>query len=402
MKNLLYLYLFLLGVASLAACGGDDPAPVAPDEPTPADTTPVDSMEADTTRVDSVATDSVPHFFCEEYVYSNTNDLLSCAGGTITFSNGESTIKSGRKIEVGDLLHYEYCRSGYVCQQGWLNIVFPRILTILMQPVSVTGWGVWDVSEAQEDIEIQNDARNRENTNLMSEARIPAGCIVRNADYYGDIVSLVTFWPAACRVGDLIEGHELSGAVAGVAVTPLGASFSKDVDVQLTFPLPVEGYGLSVESEQGEGSVMIEGRQVAFSVRDGAEWTLMMGARIVGIEQEERLLLSDYTMHSENQRMSYPDRKVLYQAEVLSQRRRGYEAETELNFLEERFLESLFGSFREEGSWFFTRSNRPCTVRFNVVQTVYHITFEAAGRRFRAAIYGFSRLDILEATPDEE
>ena len=128
----------------------------------------------------------------------------------------------------------------------------------------------------------------------------------------------------------------------------------------------------------------------------------MMDARIVSFETE-RLCVKNGTMHSSTERHTTgADKRKLYLATVHAEKHWGFESETELNFMEERYLRNLFGVHAKGEGRLHCRANHPFTLTYNIIQEVHHVTFEAGGRQFRVKIYGNAYMDILEATPDEE
>ena len=257
-----------------------------------------------------------------------------------------------------------------------------------MQPCSTSGISVHEVNATTGRITVLNDTDNQQTTGLKATISIAGGSIGHIGD--NSLFSSVAFLPAASPADQLIvQGQTIKGAVAGVAVTPFKATFGEMAHVCITLPQNVEEHRLSVMSfERNRAAAVVRGQDVEFDVPSGQEWAVLMEAKVVDIETD-----TVYMVYQGNGRSIYSGiyeamREFYYQDILRDRMQTGYEAESELDFMEERFLKSIFGVRSD----IFTEIRVCADHRFNMVynlgQELHHIIFEAAGHRFRAKVYG--------------
>jgi len=194
------------------------------------------------------------------------------------------------------------------------------------------------------------------------------------------------------------------GVTTGIAAWANGGTLTpgeSDEDIYevggVTFRMvPVEG-GYTATSSDDEGSVEISGSELYFGSMRGAEWMVLMDARLVSIGREEIYLVKDQQERSDAKKVEVQGKMVCQLPISHRVAFSGYVKESDLNFMEERFLTSLYGIYAENlGVNYVCYGNHPFAISYNIKQTVYHLTFEAAGRRFRAKVYGDFKLEVTE------
>ena len=407
MKTLFYLCNAMMIVLALVACGGDEPAPVGPNEPTEdttvVDTVPTDTMVEDTTERDSSISYYIQaeerilqDFQCnlEEYEYS----LNSVQGGFPDFhENFSSSRNKAPRFEVplDEDFILSLRKQGYVKQTVWSRVMWPRMIRFDMQPCSTSGMSVNEVNAATGRVSVLNDTDNQQTTGLKATVSIMGGSIGQTGD--DSLFSAVTFLPAASPADQLVvEGQTLKGAVAGVAVTPFKTTFGEKAHVCVSLPQNVEGHRLSVMSfERDRAAAVVKGQDVEFDVPSGQEWAVLMEAKVVGIETDT--VYMEYQEYGRGTGVGiYEATREFYYMDILRHyAQTGYEAESELDFMEERFLKSLFGVRSDILTEIMICADHRFNMVYNLGQEVHHITFEAAGRRFRARVYGNTFAEVV-------
>ena len=404
MKHLLPIILLSAFLACLVACGGDDPVPPEPVVPIPSDTTATDSIVPDTVEQDSTEEDTTEEDQLKVRFYDYNYDQFSYTAN-VPRTVFEVTDQKGREVSMSNVkgdgvFRITASADGYVSQ--CVRIRNRKIiLSFVLQPTSTSGLLVKEVAEYAQDLVLNNDDANRKSSAIQTTMLLPQGNTVRNADSK-DTVSIVAFQPAGYLFEpDNVVGNVITGAVAGVAITPFDAQFSDGVEVTLTLPMSAEGYSLRIDNvnNDDEGTVIVEKDRLHFGAMYGTEWQVLMDARLVNVEKEDSYLLTNQVKRSEHSKSNANGKYNGYVGHNVC--KVGYVAESDLNFMEERFLTSLFGLFYDKtGLAYDFYGNYPFVVEYNLKQEVYHLTFEAAGRQFSAKVYGETGMEILNIAPD--
>ena len=390
MRLLFHINLFLLFVLALVGCGGDEPVPSIPEEPQ-TDTTAIDTVSEDTTIEDE---DS--DFECVYIPYAELAPEGECKQEGARQYQYDKNGKLDYTCKKYDKYVVEARCEGYLSQRVYSQFIFYRTMFFDLQPPSTTGKRVEEIERSTSPTTLHNDEVNQSNTGITAEATFPVGCQVEGAES-ADTVSLVTFLPAACLVDDPEKGAPVLGAVAGVTLTPLGSYFTEGGNVCLTLPMDVEGYRFMARTIDGEETgAKVKGNQVSFDAFLGDEWTLNVEARITDVSVEQIYRAKEQSMPTRHN-ILVSKYYIAYAYAIPAGY--GFEAETPLNFIEERMLYALYGGHGWYSSSYVCQANRNCTILYNVFQDVYHITFEAGGRQFKAKVYGDTWLEIVSATP---
>ena len=395
MRLLFHINLFLLLVLALVGCGGDEPVPVIPEEPQ-TDTTAVDTVSEDTTAADTLAEDS---FMIYYHGYGNIG--LKC----YIESDVEGTEFSweGRWAFSEDAIYYgkdeshiiTASKKGYVSQSVLLHTPFCRRLDFVMHPLPTSGVTVRQLREAKEPIQLSNSVENREKTGMEVRLTFPEACEIDGAKDK-ELVSVVALPPVATAIENLEEGRIVSAAIGCFTVTPVGCDLAKKAHAQIAFPYQLDGYTLKATMLDGwRMGMKTEGNTAAFDMPDIGEWSIEMEAKVADYYTEPFYIEKGETLQC-TQKNFMPMLKLYYKGF-------GYEAESPLNDFEQVFLVSLFGNtektpYRTRISYQFWY-NKLCTIVYNIVQDIHHITFEAAGRQFKAKVYGDVHPEIVSATP---
>lgn len=401
MKKLLPIVFSFFLFTCLVACGGDEPVPTLP--PGAEDTTEVDTVLPDTIPTDTTEVDTTE---VEPFVWKA--GILEQPYIYFTSTRGKGLRTRSLDLFGNDLDYrpepnepYQYVVSARGCDsiQFYVQIPFTRNISLELPLHSQAGIGKWDPNESSEGIKLCNDERNRQETQVEAEVSFPPHCYIGNMMYSGDSLLVCAYQPPACMLGNLQKGGTLSGAVAGITLAPVVASFDKEVDISVMLPVDVSAYALELMSgSQEEGSVENVAGTIRFTTNHGGFFTLLMNATIVSLRKESIEIMSHVSSHSRpadakgKVHAVFIDNRIYY----------GYEADGDMGFMESRFLNSLFGKYgiSEDGNCHCT-ANRPFTMEYNVTQAVYHLTFEAAGRSFSARVYGETELEVINIIPDE-
>ncbi len=399
MKQLLPTTLLFFLFTCLVACGEEEPVPTLPpgaEDTTEVDTVVPDTIPTDTTEVDTDNAKRLNFFYSGEEcppfgvkcdlpgkVYKHYYDVHGKETDIMSLKPHEVYL-----ITVG--------ADGYITQSVEARNN-SQLMPFVLQRIPKSGRRVSEVENCDGDMQFASSQESESSTGLRATMRIAGGSKVENAGER-DSVAIVPYLPAAYAISrEPAEGELITGAVAGVAVTPLGAYFPDGVECSLTLPMSAEGYSLSMSSSDDEGSVEISGSELYFGSMRGAEWMVLMDARLVSIGQEEIYLVKDQQERSDAKKVEVQGKMVCQLPISHRVAFSGYVKESDLNFMEERFLTSLYGIYAENlGVNYVCYGNHPFAISYNIKQTVYHLTFEAAGRRFRAKVYGDFKLEVTE------
>ncbi|MBR1789083.1 MAG: hypothetical protein IJ762_07860 [Bacteroidaceae bacterium] len=397
MRHLFHTNLFLLLVLALVGCGGDEPMPPIPEEPQTDTTQVTDTIKEDTTREDTLAEDTFTYSYIGDnslscYISSDVEDTEFSWEGrwdffedAIYFGKDESHIITASK-------------KGYVSQSVLLHTPFCRRLDFVMQPLPASSLTVRQLMEAKEAIQLSNSVENREKTGMEVRLTFPEACEIDGAKDE-EKVSVVALPPVATAIDNLEEGRIVSAAIGYFAVTPEGYDLAKKAHAQIAFPYQLDGYALKATMLDGwRIGMKTEGNTAAFDMPDIGEWSIEMEAKVADYYTEPFYIEKDETLQC-TQKNFMPMLKLYYKGF-------GYEAESPLNDIEQVFLVSLFGNteknpYRTRVSYQFWY-NKLCTIVYNIVQDIHHVTFEAGGRQFKAKVYGDIHLEIVSATPNKQ
>ena len=384
---------------ALAVCGGGgaEPMPPIPEGPQTDTTQVTDTIKEDTTREDTLAEDTFTYSYIGDnslscYISSDVEDTEFSWEGrwdffedAIYFGKDESHI-----ITAG--------KKGYVSQSVLLHTPFCRRLDFVMQPLPASSLTVRQLMEAKEAIQLSNSVENREKTGMEVRLTFPEACEIDGAKDE-EKVSVVALPPVATAIDNLEEGRIVSAAIGYFAVTPKGYDLAKKAHAQIAFPYQLDGYALKATMLDGwRIGMKTEGNTAAFDMPDIGEWSIEMEAKVADYYTEPFYIEKGETLQC-TQKNFMPMLKLYYKGF-------GYEAESPLNDIEQVFLVSLFGNteknpYRTRISYQFWY-NKLCTIVYNIVQDIHHVTFEAGGRQFKAKVYGDIHLEIVSATPNKQ
>ena len=411
MRHAFHILLIVIFTTGFMACGGDEPIPTSPaEEGQGADSTATEI--ADTTITDSTKTekDSLKVVvdiertknYCHHVNYTNNGEKT---GMVITdkLSHGDTvwTIFNMGGVE-GEKYRFELIREGYVGQNVAMTLYTSRNLDFDLQPESTTGLAQGKADTGKEGILLTNDSTNLARTGLAASVHLPQGSRIGKGKA-GDRLSAVTFLPTAtdCDLTSMDAGDIVEGAVAGVAITPFGLDLPDGAEVAVTLPIPMDGYYISAISGNTRESVGGTGREIDFTTHRGTEWILTMEARIVAVTKERRLIVEGLETRRWQPSMVKINGEWYYAADLRFTHAIGYESDSQLNFVEERFLTSCFGRKGEHEVLTEIGSNHTCTIKVNIFQDTYHFTFEAGGRQFQATVYGNCQVEVASAYDNE-
>lgn len=406
MKTLFDLCNAMLFVLALIACGGDEPVPIGPETPAEDTTQVVDTVPADTVVEDSTERDNsfayyikkeegvaqdfqcnIPDYeYCITSVQRGFPDLEGCYVPSEAHFNFT--------VPLDEEFMFSIRQKGFVSQTVWSRVMWPRTMMFDMQPCSTSGMTIDKVNVATGRIYVNNDARNQQATGLKATVDITGGCIGQPEEN-DSMFSAVTFLPAASPANQLVTvGGTLAGAVAGVAVTPFEVPFRGNAHVRLTLPQNMEGHRLSViSSDRISVPATVNGENVEFYISSGREWNIMMEAKVVEIKTDTMYIIYQKSGQEESG-VTRANSQYKFTGNIRIKEQTGYWAESELDFMEERFLTSLFGVRADISLQFWVCANHRFNMVYNVGQELHHITFEAAGRQFRAKVFGNAFIEI--------
>ena len=405
MKTLFYLCNAMMFVLALIACGGDEPVPVGPNEPTE-DTTVVDTVPTDTVVEDTTAENTLEVYFPEHYplyfVESNVE-------WTEYFFNGWYKTKyryNGNYFSYDGGMEtnsVECSHEGYVTQRVEFQWALSRAVTFTLMENPEGGTPITDIAHSQEAMALSNEARNQEGTGIKVELLLHGGTKVDNADSTSCIMPVV-YIPALSNLGmDMPAANTmLYGAIGGLTILPVAGTLDRDGQAHVTLPYHLEGLKMRARNPDGwEMPVTAEGQKASFNLPVLGDWHIEMGTKVVSVTMErdylDQNLILEWNMPITTTNILYTD---------YYKRRVGFEAESDLLPIEKRYLTSLFGKRETYGERLYDTKgiqtllyfNLPCRVVYDVWQEVYHITFEAAGHRFQAKVYGEPHFEITDAT----
>jgi len=409
MKTLFYLCNAMMFVLALVACGGDEPVPVGPDQPTEDTTEVVDTIPTDTVVEDTTEEDTLevyfqqinPRYFVEsnlewtEYLFNGWSKNKPQYNGTNFIYDESMPINS---MECG--------HEGYVTQRVEFQWALSRTLTFTLLQNPERGTPVTDITYSQEALTVSNEVRNQEETGIKAELLLHGGTKVDNADSTSCIMP-VAYMPALSNLGmDMPPANTmLYGAIGGLTILPVTGTLDRDGQARVTLPYLLEGQKIKARSPDGwEIPVTAEGQTAVFDLPVLGDWHIEMEARVVSVTMEWDYLAQNLILETP------PGVPITMIGNLYTEsfdRRVGFEAESNLRPLEERYLTSLFG--RKETYIDLTHGdltkiratllyNHLCRIVYDVWQEVYHLTFEAAGHRFQAKVYGEPHFEIIEAT----
>ena len=409
MKTLFYLCNAMILVLALVACGGDEPVPVGPDQPTEdttvVDTVPTDTVVEDTTEMDSTEDalevyfpEHYPLYFAEsnvewtEYLFNGWLQMKPRYNGNyFPYDNGMET----NSVKCS--------HEGYVTQRVEFQWALSRAVTFTLMENPEGGTPITDITHSRETLTLSNEARNQEETGIKVELLLHGGTKVENADSTSCIMP-VAYMPALSNLGmDMPPANTmLYGAIGGLTILPVTGTLDRDGQARVTLPYLLEGQKIKARSPDGwEIPVTAEGQTAVFDLPVLGDWHIEMEARVVSVTMErdylDQNLILEWNMPVTSVNCLYTD---------YYKRRVGFEAESDLLPIEERYLTSLFGRRETYGERLYDTKgiqtllyfNHPCHVVYDVWQEVYHLTFEAVGHRFQAKVYGEPHFEIIEAT----
>ena len=393
--------LFLMFVLALIGCGGDEPLPV-PEEPKRQDTIVVDTTETDTVSSDTAEKFVFEYRISQEgmvhcFLSSNTKDTEYTWDGRWGFSNKEHEfyhLKEEAKYVTAS------CQ-GYVPQGILLQTPFSRTIDFALQPMPSGGTAIQEINEAIGGLTIANSRENQESNRIAARLTFPDGLKIEGGKNE-EKLTLTTFVPAASPIEDMKEGYIMSGAIAGLTVGSSDLMLSKEVNATVTLPYALDGYSLKATTPDGwRIPIAAKENTATFGLPELDEWAIEMEAKVMEITTGREYILQGKSEYFPYYAQYFP----IGEGKIL--KKRGFEADSSLNEIEERFLVSLFGKYNDNPSWasnhetFTIEYNAPCTMVYDVWQDVHHMTFEAGGRQFRARIYGDVHIEVLSITQDK-
>ena len=411
LRHAFHILLLVIFTTGFMACGGDEPIPISPaEEGQGADSTATEI--ADTATADSTKTekDSLKVLVDIEKInnyrhYVNYTSDGKKTGMVVTdkYSHGD-TVSSVFNMGggKGEKYRFELICEGCVSQSVAMTLYTSRNLDFDLQPESTTGIALGMADTNKDGILLKNDSTNQARTGVGASVHLPQGNRIGKGKV-GDRLSAVTFLPTAtnCDLTSMEVGDIVEGGVAGVTITPFGLDFPDGAEVAVTLPIPMDGYHISAISDNLRETVGGTGREIDFTTHQGAEWTLTMEARIVAVTKERRLIVEGLETKRWQPASVKINGKWYYAADLRFTHAIGYESDSQLNFVEERFLTSCFGRKGEHEVLTEIGSNHTCTIKVNVFQDTYHFTFEAGGRQFQATVYGNCQVEVASAYDNE-
>ena len=178
MKTLFYLCNTMMLVLALVACGGDEPVPVGPDQPTEdttevEDTVPVDTLVEDTTDEDTLEAyfiERPPLYFTEsnvewtEYLFNGWSKHKPQYSGSYFIYDEDFPINT-----------VECSHEGYVAQRVEFQWAPSRVITFTLMENPEGGTPITDITHSQEPVNVSNEARSQEETGIKAELLLHGG-----------------------------------------------------------------------------------------------------------------------------------------------------------------------------------------------------------------------------------